>query len=87
MRGHNIWFHTEIWKIILELLLVLNWSSALLLAHLYENTESYCCHFDIGVSVVVSLQNFLCYGQGMVKVSYPVRGQVLLVCVLKLYIY
>ena len=30
------------------------------LAHLYESTESYCCHFDVGVGlgVGVTLQSF-----------------------------
>ena len=28
------------------------------LAHLYESTKSYCCHFDIGVCVGVTLKSF-----------------------------
>ena len=30
----------------------------LFLAHLYESTESCCCHFDMGVGVGITLQSF-----------------------------
>ena len=29
--------------------------SQLLLACLFESTESYCCHFEVGIGVVVTL--------------------------------
>lgn len=43
------------------------------LAHLYESTESYCCHLDVGVSIGVDMgitlgsfhvRVFVCEGQG-----------------------
>ena len=37
------------------------------LARLYESTESYCCHFDVGMCIGITLyvlcQSFLWYGQ------------------------
>ena len=40
-----------------------------MLARLYECTESYCCHFDSALvsHFKVLRQSFLCYGQGTVR--------------------
>ena len=50
------------------------------LSRLYESTESYCCHFEVGVGVGVTpkfyVKFFMLWARHC-QVSYPVRGQVL----------
>ena len=45
-----------------------------------KSTESYCCHFDVGVGIGVTLKKFyikifLCYGQGTVRRAILCRGR------------
>ena len=48
------------------------------LALLYESTESYCCHIDIGVTLYSFILNFFILWAKHCQGSYHVRGQVLL---------